>query len=128
MRTAVFKKGQDRYEWVWSYHHILLDGWCFGIVVQELFEVYNALRENRPYSLGPVKPYKDYIKWLESQDKQRSLAYWEHHLDGFEGQTTFSEQRKNRSKPAISRKNSCLPFQKKIQKRSHSLQKRIIPR
>ncbi|MSO00265.1 non-ribosomal peptide synthetase [Bacillus paralicheniformis] len=94
MRTAVFKKGQDRYEWVWSYHHILLDGWCFGIVVQELFEVYNALRENKPYSLGPVKPYKDYIKWLESQDKQRSLAYWEHHLDGFEGQTTFSEQRK----------------------------------
>ncbi len=94
MRTAVFKKGQDRYEWMWSYHHILLDGWCFGIVVQELFEVYNALRENRPYSLGPVKPYKDYIKWLESQDKQRSLAYWEHHLDGFEGQTTFSEQRK----------------------------------
>ncbi|MCD2523924.1 lichenysin non-ribosomal peptide synthetase LicC [Bacillus licheniformis] len=95
MRTAVFKKGQDRYEWVWSYHHILLDGWCFGIVVQELFEVYNALRENRPYSLGPVRPYKEYIKWLESQDKQKSLVYWEHHLAGFEGQTTFSEQRKN---------------------------------
>lgn len=94
MRTAVFKKGQDRYEWVWSYHHILLDGWCFGIVVQELFEVYQALRENKPYSLGPVKPYKEYIKWLESQDKQKSLAYWEHHLAGFEGQTTFSEQRK----------------------------------
>ncbi|RCK09720.1 hypothetical protein DT075_33375 [Bacillus licheniformis] len=54
-----------------------------------------TLRENRPYSLGPVRPYKEYIKWLESQDKQKSLVYWEHHLAGFEGQTTFSEQRKN---------------------------------
>ncbi|MGV2549534.1 condensation domain-containing protein, partial [Bacillus licheniformis] len=71
------------------------DGWCFCIVVQELFEVYNALRENRPYSLGPVRPYQEYIKWLESQDQPKSLVYWQHHLAGFEGQTTFSEQRKN---------------------------------
>ncbi|WP_307893312.1 non-ribosomal peptide synthetase [Bacillus swezeyi] len=94
MRTAIFKKGPDHYEWVWSYHHILLDGWCFGVVVQELFKVYNALRKNEPYSLNSVKPYKEYIKWLENQDKQKSLAYWETYLDGFEGQTTFSEQRK----------------------------------
>ncbi|MBG9913393.1 peptide synthetase [Bacillus sonorensis] len=93
MRTAIFKTGADTYEWVWSYHHILLDGWCFGVVVQELFQVYNALRENKPYQLNPVKPYKEYIKWLEKQDKQKSLAYWEEYLDGFEGQTTFSEQR-----------------------------------
>lgn len=94
MRTAIFKTGADAYEWVWSYHHILLDGWCFGIVVQELFKVYNALRKNKSYSLKPVKPYKEYIKWLEQQDKQKSLSYWEEYLAGFEGQTTFAEQRK----------------------------------
>ncbi|MDI5790302.1 condensation domain-containing protein [Bacillus licheniformis] len=43
----------------------------------------------------------------------KSLVYWEHHLAGFEGQTTFSEQRKTRSKPAISRKNCCLHFQRR---------------
>ncbi|QHZ48658.1 non-ribosomal peptide synthetase [Bacillus sp. NSP9.1] len=99
MRTAIFKKGTDHYEWVWSYHHILLDGWCFGVVVQELFKVYNALRDNKPYSLPPVKPYKEYIKWLEQQDKQTSLAYWQTYLDGFEGQTTFREQRNKTEQP-----------------------------
>jgi amino acid adenylation domain-containing protein len=94
MRTTVFNKGQDNYEWVWSYHHILLDGWCFGIVVQELFQVYRALLHNQAYSLSSVKPYKEYIKWLEKQDKQKSLDYWEDYLSGFEGQTTFAEQRK----------------------------------
>ncbi|MCY8907532.1 amino acid adenylation domain-containing protein [Bacillus atrophaeus] len=94
MRTAVFKKGEASFEWVWSYHHILLDGWCFGVVVQDLFQVYNALREKKPYSLKPVKPYKEYIKWLEKQNKQASLQYWTDYLSGFEGQTTFAEQRK----------------------------------
>nr|MDH3083017.1 condensation domain-containing protein [Bacillus subtilis] len=90
----MFKKAEESFEWVWSYHHIILDGWCFGIVVQDLFKVYNALREQKPYSLPPVKPYKDYIKWLEKQDKQASLRYWREYLEDFEGQTTFAEQRK----------------------------------
>lgn len=94
MRAAIFKKSEESFEWVWSYHHIILDGWCFGIVVQDLFKVYNALREQKPYSLPPVKPYKDYIKWLEKQDKQASLHYWRGYLEDFEGQTTFAEQRK----------------------------------
>ncbi|KXZ12654.1 non-ribosomal peptide synthetase [Bacillus nakamurai] len=99
MRAAVFKKAEKRYEWVWSYHHILLDGWCFGVVVQDLFHVYNALRENKPYSLKPVKPYKEYIQWLEKQDKQASLSYWGDYLAGFEGQTTFAEQRNKQKAP-----------------------------
>ncbi|WP_434813447.1 surfactin non-ribosomal peptide synthetase SrfAC [Bacillus halotolerans] len=94
MRAAIFKKADNSFEWVWSYHHIILDGWCFGIVVQDLFKVYNALREQKPYSLPPVKPYKEYIKWLEKQDKQASLRYWREYLEDFEGQTTFAEQRK----------------------------------
>ncbi|QQF62273.1 surfactin non-ribosomal peptide synthetase SrfAC [Bacillus mojavensis] len=94
MRAAIFKKADNSFEWVWSYHHMILDGWCFGIVVQDLFKVYNALREQKPYSLPPVKPYKEYIKWLEKQDKQASLRYWHEYLEDFEGQTTFAEQRK----------------------------------
>ncbi|WP_024120185.1 surfactin non-ribosomal peptide synthetase SrfAC [Bacillus halotolerans] len=94
MRAAIFKKADNSFEWVWSYHHIILDGWCFGIVVQDLFKVYNALREQKPYSLPPVKPYKEYIKWLEKQDKQASLRYWREYLEDFEGQATFAEQRK----------------------------------
>ncbi|WP_047151739.1 non-ribosomal peptide synthetase [Aneurinibacillus tyrosinisolvens] len=94
MRITVFKKGEDAFEWIWSYHHILLDGWCFDIIVQEVFQVYKALRQNVSYNLPSTKPYKEYIKWLEKQDKQTSLQYWGRYLSEFEGQTTFAEQRK----------------------------------
>ncbi|CAM5602201.1 non-ribosomal peptide synthetase [Bacillus safensis FO-36b] [Bacillus safensis subsp. safensis] len=32
-RASVFQTGPASYRWIWSYHHILLDGWCFGLVV-----------------------------------------------------------------------------------------------
>lgn len=99
MRTTVFKTGPDQYEWVWSYHHILLDGWCFGIVTQELLEAYRSLRQGKPCRFQPVKPYKEYIKWLEQQDKEKSLNYWERYLADFAGQTTLAEQRKKPSVP-----------------------------
>lgn len=94
MRASVFQTGPSSYRWIWSYHHILLDGWCFGLVVQELFAIYHALLHDVPYRLEPVKPYKEYIQWLEKQDKQASLEYWTQSLAGFEGQSTFKEQRK----------------------------------
>ncbi|MBQ4842287.1 amino acid adenylation domain-containing protein [Bacillus safensis] len=94
MRASVFQTGPASYRWIWSYHHILLDGWCFGLVVQELFAIYHALLHDVPYKLEPVKPYKEYIKWLEKQDKQASLQYWQQSLAGFDGQSTFKEQRK----------------------------------
>ncbi|MGE6658259.1 amino acid adenylation domain-containing protein [Bacillus altitudinis] len=94
MRASVFQTGPSSYRWIWSYHHILLDGWCFGLVVQELFAIYDALLHDIPYRLEPVKPYKEYIQWLEKQDKQASLEYWTQSLAGFEGQSTFKEQRK----------------------------------
>lgn len=94
MRASVFQTGSASYRWIWSYHHILLDGWCFGLVVQELFAIYHALLHDVPYKLEPVKPYKEYIKWLEKQDKQASLQYWQQSLAGFDGQSTFKEQRK----------------------------------
>lgn len=94
MRASVFQTGPSSYRWVWSYHHILLDGWCFSLVVQELFAIYHALLHDTPYRLEPVKPYKEYIQWLEKQDKQASLEYWTQSLAGFEGQSTFKEQRK----------------------------------
>jgi amino acid adenylation domain-containing protein len=97
LRTCVFKKAEGVYEWVWSYHHILLDGWCFGIVMDELFQVYESLLHDSTIDLPPVKPYKEYIDWLERQDKDQSLHYWGHYLSGFEGQTTFGEQRKKNS-------------------------------
>ncbi|PFJ14643.1 condensation domain-containing protein, partial [Bacillus cereus] len=32
MRISLIQMNQDSYKLVWSHHHILLDGWCLGII------------------------------------------------------------------------------------------------
>ena len=87
MRVAVFRLNPAEYQFIWSHHHILMDGWCIGILNTEFFEIYTSYLENRPYRLPGVKPYRNYIQWLEKQDQEESVRYWENYLDSYEEQT-----------------------------------------
>src|SRR5262249_26068926 len=42
MRLSLIKTGQQRHKLAWSFHHILLDGWCLPILMNEMLELYEA--------------------------------------------------------------------------------------
>ncbi|HLP47615.1 MAG TPA: condensation domain-containing protein, partial [Candidatus Kapabacteria bacterium] len=86
MRVTILRVEQAEYEFIWSFHHILMDGWCIGIINNEFFEIYASYLENRPYRLLGVKPYRTYIQWLEKRDKEESACYWQNYLDSYEEQ------------------------------------------
>ncbi|PEU19965.1 non-ribosomal peptide synthetase, partial [Bacillus wiedmannii] len=87
MRISLIQISQDSYKLVWSHHHILLDGWCLGIILGELFDIYGRKMIGEECYLVEPKPYSDYIRWLEDQDKEQGLEYWKNYLDGYEEQT-----------------------------------------
>ena len=87
MRVAVFRLEQTEYEITWSFFHILMDGWCVGILNSEFFEIYSAYLGNRPHRLPQTKPFSTYTQWLEKQDREASAAYWAGYLDAFAEQT-----------------------------------------
>jgi amino acid adenylation domain-containing protein/FkbM family methyltransferase len=82
MRISLFKTAADAYTLVWSFHHIIMDGWCFGILFADFVEIYHALRRGKAPQLPPVTPYRRYIDWLERQDREAGLAYWQRYLEG----------------------------------------------
>jgi amino acid adenylation domain-containing protein/non-ribosomal peptide synthase protein (TIGR01720 family) len=84
MRVAVFRLKNGEYEFIWSHHHILMDGWCISILISEFSHFYHRYLEKRDSKLPPVKQYRTYIKWLQSQDKHLSKNYWEKYLDHYE--------------------------------------------
>lgn len=90
MRVAVLQFSEEAFEVVWSFHHILMDGWCMSILIHEFLETYNSLVHKRPVSLAAVTPYKQYIQWLQSKDHAAVLAYWKKYLDGFEQDTPLA--------------------------------------
>ncbi|WP_289355975.1 condensation domain-containing protein [Paenibacillus sp. S-12] len=44
MRVAVLRTGEQTHEVIWSFHHLLMDGWCLPLVMEEVLGIYNALR------------------------------------------------------------------------------------
>jgi amino acid adenylation domain-containing protein/non-ribosomal peptide synthase protein (TIGR01720 family) len=72
---------------LWTFHHALLDGRSFPIVLREVFLCYEAIRDGREASLPAPRPYADYIAWLRTQDLGRAEAFWRSTLKGFSAPT-----------------------------------------
>ena len=84
LRLSVLGLGDNVYEFIWSNHHILMDGWCASILVNDFYKIFHSLENNTPLKLPPPVPYSSYIKWLDRLDKKRSLSYWQEYLLGYE--------------------------------------------
>lgn len=97
VRVSVLQLDEEEFTIVWTFHHILMDGWCMSILTNEFFAVYNQITKGEAINLPKVTPYKEYIKWLEKQDTGKALNYWEKYLEDFEGVTTIPENQLNLS-------------------------------
>ena len=86
-RFVCFQLNTDDCQLVWSYHHMLLDGWSTALVLNKLFECYIARCRGETVQLRPVRPYQDYIEWLLEQDMERAETFWRRFLRGFTAPT-----------------------------------------
>ncbi|MCI0488112.1 MAG: condensation domain-containing protein [Blastocatellia bacterium] len=83
MRFLLLRLEDDLYEFTWSHHHILLDGWSAVIVLNEVYALYQSLSKGREVSLELPRPFRDYIAWLRRQDLSRAGEFWTRYLKGF---------------------------------------------
>jgi len=90
VRLSILRTGEGTYNVVWSFHHIIMDGWCLGIIIREHIEIYQSLKYNKPYSLETAQPYRNYIGWLEAQKKEEPMEYWKKYLEGYENQALLA--------------------------------------
>ncbi|HEX5886575.1 MAG TPA: amino acid adenylation domain-containing protein, partial [Pyrinomonadaceae bacterium] len=83
MRCALLRTADHVYEFIWSYHHILLDGWSIALLLKEVFAHYAAFQRREPLELSPPRPFQDYIAWLKRQDLSEAESFWRNSLRGF---------------------------------------------
>src|SRR5690606_32288410 len=69
MRFTFLQTEDDTFTCIWSYHHVLMDGWSLPIVLGEVFQYYEAISRGENLQLPTPKPYRDYIAWLKRQDQ-----------------------------------------------------------
>ncbi|MEC1022070.1 bacitracin non-ribosomal peptide synthetase BacA [Bacillus paralicheniformis] len=114
MRICLIKMNDESYRLIWSHHHILLDGWCLGIVMSELFSLYGKIMKGESRQLKEPKPYGDYIKWLEKQDQEEAAAYWKEYLKGYETRAELPVFNRGATSEEYGGKEKVISFSKEL--------------
>lgn len=84
MRISLLKTGADVYRSVWSFHHILMDGWSLPLILQEIHHIYRQLVHKEQIHLPAPSSYGNYIEWLQEQDQSDASNYWNNYLAGYD--------------------------------------------
>lgn len=99
LRSQLFRLDADRVVVSWCFHHLLMDGWCMGILMHELLSEHARLA-GRPVgrlagqpaeALPPAVPLAEYGRWRTLFDEEAARAYWSSLLDGFVPLTGIAE-------------------------------------
>ncbi|MBD2510596.1 non-ribosomal peptide synthase/polyketide synthase [Nostoc muscorum FACHB-395] len=83
MRLHLIQLDGDTYQFVWCHHHLLLDGWSSPLVFQDLLEFYQAISQGKSLSNTGTVSYRNYIAWLQQQDRDLAKEFWRQKLQGF---------------------------------------------
>ncbi|MDX1696252.1 MAG: amino acid adenylation domain-containing protein, partial [Ketobacteraceae bacterium] len=89
-RLAWIDLPSNRARLVWSFHHVVLDGWSLPLVMGEAFQSYAALVQGQQPMLPAPGRYEDFIAWLGDFDKADALQFWKNYLHGFEAPTPMA--------------------------------------
>ncbi|MCS7475599.1 non-ribosomal peptide synthetase [Umezawaea endophytica] len=93
MRVAIARLARDEVLVLWTFHHVLLDGWSAAQLFTEVCEHHAALTGG---TAGPTaRPdFRDYLHWLDRQDRSEAERHWRRVLDGFDETTPLPYDRR----------------------------------
>lgn len=83
MRFFLVKLSDSRFKLIWTFHHILMDGWSYPVIIGEVLKCYKAFLNGQSPELPDPVPYKNFIAWLAKQNKAAAEAFWRKELMGF---------------------------------------------
>jgi amino acid adenylation domain-containing protein/non-ribosomal peptide synthase protein (TIGR01720 family) len=86
-KFKLIKVSENKHHFIWTHHHILLDGWCLSIVFKEFYDNYQAASNNEEIKIENIDKYEDFIYYLQEQDKSKAEEFWKSYLKGFENPT-----------------------------------------
>ena len=71
MRLLLVRTGEETHQFIWTCHHLLLDGWSSSSLLAEVLREYAG----EPV-VAPSGRYRDHIAWLRAQDAKAAETWW----------------------------------------------------
>ncbi len=89
-RLNLFQWDPQTWTIVWTFHHALLDGRAFPVILAEAFQLYEELAHGEPAPRSAPPRYRSYIEWIERHDPSPAERYWKDLLAGFAAPTPLT--------------------------------------
>ncbi len=88
-------------------HHIILDGWCLPVIINDIQKYYGELYNNRPTEVlieeikkqvSSETSYAQYANWIRKQNTDKIYAYWQSLLEDCSPAHIYGKEKKDNSK------------------------------
>jgi amino acid adenylation domain-containing protein/FkbM family methyltransferase len=89
IRLTLIQMGEHDYELIWEFHHAILDKLSVARLFKEVFACYQGHQKGERVQLEQPRPFRDYITWLQRQDRSGAEAFWRKTLKGITAPTPF---------------------------------------
>lgn len=85
-RVDLIQTTEQEIECIFTIHHLLMDGWSTGILLNELFALYQG------HSLPHVQQdFSDYLEWVSRQQDTQAEQYWRESLNKIDTPTLLAD-------------------------------------
>lgn len=96
-RIVLIQLEAGRSVMLFSYHHILLDGWSMSQVIHEWITAYTS-----GTAMNIIKPkLKTFVKWLKQNDKAAQKLFWTEYLSGIDSKAALPGYRFNQGEANV---------------------------
>jgi amino acid adenylation domain-containing protein/non-ribosomal peptide synthase protein (TIGR01720 family) len=95
LRLTLFPWGQESFSLVWTFHHALLDGRSYPVLLREVFDAYAELESGEISPRPEPFSYRRHIEWLQEENFDAAELFWKKYLAGFAAATPLVVDRQS---------------------------------
>lgn len=88
MRVKCFVLSHEQTRMVWSFHHLILDGWSVRLLLAEVQKRYEGVADQRGNQTS-APTFEQFVSWQQSRDAESATVYWRDYLKGKTTPTTL---------------------------------------
>jgi amino acid adenylation domain-containing protein/non-ribosomal peptide synthase protein (TIGR01720 family) len=90
LRVLLIKIGVGHFKIIWTFHHIIMDGWSASVLFFDFLTLYSEMSKGivekdliKLIENNKSLDFQKYSKWLHSRNISKSLSYWKELLSDF---------------------------------------------
>ena len=87
-RMHLIRRSGDTWIWLWTFHHLLCDGWSVSILWPELWSAYQSLVGDACFAAPEPTAFGPFVSQIVSSTPL-DAAFWRDHLHGFRNRTSI---------------------------------------